>query len=131
MLGPDDRAQMLRDTAEMRTDAPVLLADEVCEIWRSPDKVGNKVLAPVQVLDEVPIHIRALQVEGTEHVANAPVGLSGARITHIGRIPSDYEVLIGDEIRMSDGMVYKVEGSNTKKTLRTVTLNSQPKKAAP
>ena len=130
MLTADDRAQLLRDAAELRADAPVLLADQLCEVWRAPAEVNNITGAPVQVLDQVAIHVRSIQTRGAGYIELAPLGLSGARVGHIGRVLATVDIRIGDELRVYTGTSprvygerYKVEDANAKKVLRNLTLS--------
>lgn len=122
MLSADDRAQLLRDVAEMQDDSDVLLMETVCEVWRSPDPVNGKRGPIAEVLSNIAIHIRALKVEGGSRPDPAPIGLSGQRITHLARVLASVDIRIGDEVR-ANGLRYAVEGSSAKRTLRTLTLN--------
>lgn len=90
--------------------APSITGETTADLYRSPAVSGGKIGAKVLTASGIPIRLRPASQDprGQRLVALAnPV--SGARVSHTGKVAAGTDVRYGDELRIS-GTRYTVEG---------------------
>lgn len=103
--------------------AAIVTNETTADLWRNPAESGGRTAARVDTGTDIPIRLRSAGKDDS-NLKLIPLAnpLNAVRVTVIGKMAVDADVLNGDELRVS-GTRYLVEGVGTFTNARLAALS--------